>query len=573
MTTLPKGLIHGLRFDNLRGDFFGGVTAAVVALPLALAFGVASGAGPIAGLYGAICVGFFAALFGGTPAQVSGPTGPMTVVMFSVFTSLVEKHPETGLVMAFTAVMLGGLLQIAMGLLKLGKYITLIPYTVISGFMSGIGAIILLIQIAPFFGHKETAKVLDAALGIPSVLSDIDPVATGLGILTLVIVFTAPPRLNRILPAPLIALVVCTLLSIWVVPGVFPNSDIPRIGDIPSGLPSLHLPYFEWEGLKDILGYSLMLAVLGALDSLLTSLVADNITRTQHDSDRELMGQGIGNLVSGMFWGLPGAGATMRTVINVQAGGRTPISGMVHAIVLTIIVLGAGSLTEPIPRAVLAGILIKVGIDIIDWGFLKRAHRLSTKGAGVMYLVMGLTVFVDLVTAVAVGVFVANLLTIKNLTDLQVQNMRAVTQGDNEDWLTPEERSLLKAAKGRILMFRLSGPMSFGAAKAISRQLAIVENYEILILDLKSVPRLGITALLAIETMLKDALAQKRQVFLVGAFGQVQRRLQCLEILQQLPSSHQLPQRLDALQKAVNLLREYAPLDDAIATTHTASDS
>lgn len=262
----------------------------------------------------------------------------------------------------------------------------------------------------------------------------------------------------------------------------------------------------------------------------------------------------------------------MRTVINVQSGGRTPLSGMIHATVLTVVVLGAGALTEPIPRAVLAGILIKVGIDIIDWGFLKRAHRLSTKGAGLMYLVLGLTVFVDLITAVAVGVFVANLLTIKSLTDLQVENMRAVTQGDNENWLTPEERSLLKAAKGRILMFRLSGPMSFGAAKAISRQLAIVENYEILILDLTSVPRLGITALLAIETMLKDALAKKRQVFLVGAFGQVQRRLLCLDIMRHLPPTHKVSQRLEALQKAVKLLREYAPVDDAVATMPTGSD-
>ena len=301
--------------------------------------------------------------------------------------------------------------------------------------------------------------------------------------------------------------------------------------------------------------------MLGALDSLLTSLVADNITRTQHDSDRELIGQGIGNFISGLFGGLPGAGATMRTVINVQTGGKTPLSGMIHAVVLGVIVLRAGVLTESIPHAVLAGILIKVGIDIIDWGFIKRAHRLSTKGAGLMYLVLALTVFVDLITAVAVGVFLANLLTIKSLTDLQIQGMKAVTQGDDEDWLSPEERSLLQAAKGRVLMFRLSGPMSFGAAKAISRRLSIVENYEILILDLSDVPRLGVTALLAIETMLKDAFDKKRAVFLVGASGQVQRRLYCLDILQHLPPSQQVPERLTALRQAVDLIRGYATAD------------
>ncbi|MBE9029744.1 SulP family inorganic anion transporter [filamentous cyanobacterium LEGE 11480] len=559
MGIFRAGLINGLHFNNLRGDFFGGITAAIVALPLALAFGVASGVGPIAGLYGAICVGFFAALFGGTPSQVSGPTGPMTVVMASTFTSLVASNPESGLAMAFTVVMLGGIFQILMGILRLGKYITLMPYTVISGFMSGIGVIIVLLQIGPLLGHKGGAGVVKALTQLPHFISNINPIAAGLGALTILIVFAAPPKLNRILPAPLIALVVGTITSIL----FFPNDAVLRIGDIPSGLPSLHLPAFSASNIKEIMGYSLMLAMLGALDSLLTSLVADNITRTQHDSDRELIGQGIGNLISGLLGGLPGAGATMRTVINVQSGGKTPISGMVHALVLAVIVLKAGPLTEVIPHAVLAGILMKVGIDIIDWGFLKRAHRLSMKGAGLMYLVLFLTVFVDLVTAVAVGVFVANLLTIKNITDIQVKEMRAVTRADNEDWLSPEEQDILAAARGRVLMFSLSGPMSFGAAKAIAQQLSIVENYEILILDLTGVPRLGVTALLAIETMLKDAIEKRRKVFLVGATGQVAQRLKHLEILQQVPPQNQVSQRLEALQRSLDLIDPAMPASNA----------
>ncbi len=557
MAVFPqKSPIDTLRFGNLRGDFFGGITAAIVALPLALAFGVASGAGPVAGLYGAIFVGFFAALCGGTPSQVSGPTGPMTVVMASILGSLRADDPEAGLAMAFTVVMLGGLLQILMGALKLGKYITLMPYTVISGFMSGVGVIIIILQIGPLLGKTGTAGAIDSLLAVPDAVATADPVATGLGLLTLAIVFAAPPRLNRLLPAPLIALVTCTLLSVW----LFPQSDIPRIGDIPTGLPSLRLPQASWANLKDIAGYGVMLALLGALDSLLTSLVADNITRTQHDSDRELIGQGIGNCIAGLFGGLPGAGATMRTVINVQSGGKTHLSGIIHALALGAVVLKAGALTEPIPHAVLAGILIKVGIDIIDWGFLKRAHRLSTKGAGVMYLVLGLTVFMDLIVAVVAGVFVANLLTIEALTDLQAKNVKAVTQADGEDWLSAEERSLLRAARGRVLMFRLSGPMSFGAAKAISRQMSIVEDYEILILDLGSVPKLGVTASLAIETMLKDARAKQREIFLVGASGKVWQRLQCLEIVKKLPPSHQVDERLDALRRSLELLAEAAPI-------------
>ncbi|UAJ72776.1 SulP family inorganic anion transporter [Synechocystis sp. PCC 7339] len=547
-TTLPSParFVHGLRFDNLRGDIFGGITAAIVALPLALAFGVASGAGPIAGLYGAICTGFFAALCGGTPAQITGPTGPMTVVMASTFANLTASNPENGWAMALTVVMFGGIFQVLLGLFGLGKYITFMPYTVISGFMSGIGVIIIILQIAPLLGQQTAPGVVRSLEALPTYVNDVNFAAVSLGLIALAIVFFSPPRVNRILPAPLIALVVGTVISII----FFGDVSLPRIGQIPSGLPSLHLPYLSWGSLKQMLLYSIMLAILGSLDSLLTSLVADNISRSHHDSDRELIGQGIGNFVSGLCGGLPGAGATMRTVININSGGKTPIAGMIHALILLIIVLKAGQLTEPIPHAVLAGILIKVGIDIVDWSFLKRAHQLSTKGAGLMYLVLGLTVFVDLITAVAVGVFVANLFTVKNLTDIQLQSIKSVTRGDGEDWLSEEEQQILREANGRIFMFHLSGPMSFGAAKSIARRLSIVENYDVLILDLATVPRLGITALLAIETMLKDALTKQREVFLVGAKGQVQARLQRLPVLAQLSPHHRLENRLLALQMA-----------------------
>jgi SulP family sulfate permease len=554
---LSQGLPR-LSFHNARGDFFGGLTAAIVALPLALAFGVASGAGPSAGLYGAIAIGFFAALFGGTPAQVSGPTGPMTVVMASVFASLVASDPEHGVALAFTTVVLGGLLQMAMGALRLGKYITLMPYTVISGFMSGVGVIIILLQLGPLLGHPGGAGVVEALQHLPTWATTADPVALTLGGVTLAIVFLAPARLNRILPAPLVALIGGTLVSVV----AFPQSALPRIGEIPSGLPSLHWPQFTWVNLKDMLVYSVMLAVLGALDSLLTSLVADSITQTQHDSDRELIGQGLGNCVSGLFGGLPGAGATMRTVINVQAGGRTSLAGVIHALVLAAIVLKAGALTAPIPHAVLAGILIKVGVDIIDWSFLRRAHRLSLKGAGLMYMVLLLTVFVDLITAVMVGVFVANLLTIKNITDLQLKDMQMTAFPSEVDWLSAAERSRLQATRGRVLLFRLSGPMSFGAAKGIARRLGIVENYDILILDFTSVPRLGITALLAIETMIKDAWSKDRQVFVVGAQGQVERRLHSLRLMQRMPASHQVADRLTALERSLQILMPFNPRPD-----------
>ncbi|MGJ3254009.1 MAG: SulP family inorganic anion transporter [Elainellaceae cyanobacterium] len=552
---IPGHLIHGLHFYNLRGDIFGGITAAVVALPLALAFGVSSGAGAIAGLYGSVFVGFLAALFGGTPSQISGPTGPMTVVMATVFSAIVAANPENGVAMAFTVVMLGGLFQILLGALRLGQYITLMPYTVISGFMSGVGVIIILIELGPFFGHPASANVTESLRQLPTHLSTANPFATGIGLVTLAIVFGLPRRLNRIVPAPLLALIVGTVLSVV----LLPTAAIPRIGDIPTGFPALNLPTFTWEQLKMMLGYGIMLGMLGAIDSLLTSLVADNITQTQHHSDRELIGQGIGNLVSGLFGGLPGAGATMRTVINVRSGGRTPISGMVHASALLLVALGAGPLTELIPHAVLAGILIKVGIDIIDWSFLRRAHRISLKATGLMYGVLLLTVFVDLITAVAVGMFVANLLTVKHLSDVQVSNMKVTVHSDDSPFLSSKEQRLLDQARGRVLLFHLEGPMSFGAAKAISQRLGIVGKYNVLILDLTDVSRLGVTASLAIENMVKEAHDKGREVFIVGAKDAVEERLRRLELMSYLSPQGVSMSRYEALQKALALLGETPP--------------
>ncbi len=545
-------LVNRLHFNNLRGDLLGGITAAIVALPLALAFGVSSGAGAITGLYGAIFVGFFAALCGGTPSQITGPTGPMTVIMATVFSTLIAKNPDLGLEMAFTVVMLGGLFQILFGVLQLGKYIVLIPYAVISGFMSGIGVIIIFIEIGPFLGHPGSASVIESVRKIPYFFTNLNPAATAIGIFTLVILFLTPRRVTLFIPSPLLALVIGTLISVF----LLRESNLILIGEIPTGLPKPHFPVFTFEQLQSILVNGLMLGTLGAIDSLLTSLVADNITRTNHDSDRELIGQGIGNIVSGLFGGLPGAGATMRTVVNVHAGGRTPLSGITHSVILLFILLWAGKLTEVIPEAILAGILLKVGIDIIDWGFLKRAHKLSLKAAGIMYSVLLLTVFVDLITAVAIGVFIANLLTVQRLSDIQFDEVKAIVEPHDEAPLSHEEKLLLQKARGRLLLLHLSGPMSFGAAKAISGQIGIVENYDVLILDLSDVSYLGITMSLALENMVKEARWKHREVFFVGASGEVKSRLGKLNIWNILTPQNLISTRIEALQHALIILDE-----------------
>jgi len=546
-------LVNRLRFDNLKGDLFGGLTASIVALPLALAFGVASGAGASAGLYGAIFTGFFAALLGGTPSQVTGPTGPMTVVMATVFTKLIAENPEQGMAMAFTAVMLSGVFQILFGILRLGQFITLMPYTVVSGFMSGIGVIIVALQIAPLLGYPAQSGVIEALQQLPEALSNPDPVAAGLGVLTLAIVFGWSGKLAKIVPSPLLALIVCTLISIL----VFPSSDIARIGDIPQGFPQIQLPRLNLNQIRDIVSYALMLATLGAIDSLLTSLVADNITRTRHDSEQELIGQGIGNVLSGLFGGLPGAGATMRTVINVQAGGSTPLSGMFHALILLCIVLWAGEATAQIPNAVLAGILIKVGSTIIDWSFLWRICQVSMRASVVTYGVLLLTVFVDLVTAVVVGAFVANILTIHRLTSIQVDRVRAISSTDDEltTELTPYECQLLRQAqeRGKVILVHMSGPMSYGAARTIAFHMG--QNFDVMILDLTNVPLVGVTAAMTIEAEIKAARRQRQgKIFIVGANGQVRERLRKFRVQDTLPAENFMPSCDSALNVALSFL-------------------
>lgn len=544
--------INSIHFRNLKGDAFGGLTAAIVALPMALAFGVASGAGAIAGLYCAILLGFFAALFGGTPTLISNPTGPMTVVMTAVLARLTASDPEQGAAMAFTVVMLAGAFQIIFGVCKLGKFITLMPYTVISGFMSGIGLIMVLLQIAPFLGQANKGGIKGAITNLPEYLANANPGAVILASMTLAIIFLVPGKVRRFLPPQLIALVLGTIVSLV----VFGDSNLDRIGEIPISLPTLKFPTFSGDRLETMLLDAVMLGMLGCIDSLLTSVIADSITQTQHDSDKELIGQGIGNIICGVFGGLPGAGATMGTVVNIQAGGRTALSGMIHAGILLVIVLGAAPLTSPIPKAVLAGILVKVGLDIIDWKFLKRAHRLSLRAAAIMYGVMLLTVFVDLIVAVGVGVFVANILTIKRLADIQSDKVKAITTADDETPLSTEEKALLRQAHGQVLLLHLGGPMSFGSAKAISQQQAIMQDYKLLILDLSDLPLLGVTATLAIESLIQEATKRHLQVFLVKGSETVQTRLDRFEILKAIPEQHQVDDRLMALEQAIGYLAQ-----------------
>ena len=542
-------ITNKIHFRNVKGDIFGGITAAVIALPMALTFGVASGAGASAGLWGAILVGFFAALFGGTPTLISEPTGPMTVVMTAVIASLTAANPEQGLAMAFTVVMLAGVFQIIFGFLKLGRYVTMMPYTVISGFMSGIGVILIILQLAPFLGQASPkGGVIGTVQNIPTLFANINFLETLLAVVTVAILFFYPDKLKKFLPPQLLALIVGTLIAVL----LFGDAEIRRIGEISVGLPSLQLPTFSIPQLRTMLVDALVLAMLGCIDALLTSLVADSLTRTEHDSNKELMGQGLGNLISGLFGGIAGAGATMGTVVNIQSGGRTAVSGLTRALILLVVVLGLSQYLTNIPSAVLAGIAFKVGFDIVDWGFLKRAHKISPKAAFIMYGVIILTVFVDLIVAVGVGVFVANVLTIERLSNHRADQVKAVTYDDEEIELNNEEKQLLERANGNVLLFYLSGPMIFGVAKAISREHNLINDYKALVLDLSDVPILGVTSSLALENAIEEAVEKGRQVFIVGASGQAEKRLRKMGVMAKIPQGNIVGDRATALRQAAS---------------------
>ncbi|MGE4582203.1 MAG: SulP family inorganic anion transporter [Synechococcus sp.] len=542
-------MLNRINANNLRGDAFGGLTAAVVALPMALAFGVAATGDPAPGLWGAVIIGLVASLFGGTPTLISEPTGPMTVVFTSVILSLTATAPdkETAMAMAFTVVILAGIFQILFGAFRLGRYVTQMPYTVISGFMSGIGAILVILQLPAFLGQEASGGVIGTLTSLPTLMSGIQPMELALALITVAILWLTPSGIKKFCPPQLLALVLGTLLSIT----LFQDAGLKTIPAFNAELPTLHIPIYNGSQIRLMFVDAAVLGMLGCIDALLTSVVADSLTRTEHDSNKELVGQGLANIVSGLFGGLPGAGATMGTVVNIQAGGRSALSGLIRALILMVVVLAFAPLASTIPLAVLAGIALKVGIDIIDWDFLQRAHHLSVKAAVITYGVIALTVLVDLITAVGIGVFVANVLTIDRMSALQSRKVKTISTADDDVELSSEEQQLLDQASGKVLLFQLAGPMIFGVAKAIAREHNAIGNCRVVVFDLSEVSHMGVTAAIALENAVKEAIEVGREVFLVGASGSTEKRLQKMKLLERLPDQNIGSDRLTALRLAV----------------------
>ena len=533
---------------SFRNDTFGGVTAAVVGLPTALAFGVASGLGAVAGMYGAIALGLFAAVFGGTRAQISGPTGPMALAMAVVVTSHADSLEE-----AFTIVVMAGLLQIVLGLLRIGRFVVYTPYSVVSGFMSGIGVIIILVQTLPFLGAPvELGGPIDAVRSWPDVFGDVNFSSLVIAAVSLGICVFWPPRLRAFVPSMLMALVIGTLLSVlWL-------DNTPVIGDVPTGLPDFELPELSGDVLARAVQPALTIALLGSIDSLLTSLVADSMTRTSHQPNRELIGQGLGNMMAGFIGGVPGAGATMGTVVNIRAGGHSRLSGVLRALILLALVLGLGTYVEEIPHAALAGILMKVGWDIMDWRFLTRVHRLHREHLFVMFATFGLTVFVDLITAVAIGLIIAGMTRSRQFERLEMDNVVSVPILDQLFFAgeaTPSDEGADPHA-ARVGMVAFRGSFSVASSNKIINTVSVdISDHQVVIFDFSETIYLDDSAALVLEQLIDAAIDQDTECIVMAISGLPARTLESLDVLQRVPADH-IVETLDEARAVAGRLLE-----------------
>jgi len=603
---------NGFNFKHLRGDFFGGVTAGIVALPLALAFGESTELGAAAGLYGAIFIAFFAALFGGTNTQISGPTAPMTAVSMVIIGGIVASSGsvEKALPAIIIVFILAGLIQIGLGLAGVGKYIKYIPYPVVSGFMTAIGVIILITQILPSLGYypkddmayvdtfkpkaeeilldnilkdeagegilvledfKETIKrasevtetaiiskskdlagsdsqgVIGALKAMPRAIKNVNWLELMLALGTIFIIYGFK-RITKKIPSTLVALVVMTIIAVVM------KLDYKQIAQIPSGLPVPQLGFLSGFSLSSVTPYiltAISLALLGAIDSLLTSIVADNMTKTKHNSKKELIGQGIGNSIAALFGGLPGAGATIRTVVNIQAGGKTRLSGMIAGVLLFFILLALGPIASKIPAAVLAGILVTVGIGVMDYKGLKAIPYTPKGEVFIMLTVLVLASAWDLIYAVGIGLVLASIMFMKKIGDLTAQKS-AVKSLKEEAW--EDESGFPNNLKEEVFVKHINGPLFFGATsdlQTIANQIPSTASTVIVRMD--EVPYMDQSGLYTMEDICMDLAQKDIKIGFVGVNEQPRNLLEQIDLIPNL-----VPEELifDTFEDSVAWMKE-----------------
>ena len=530
-------------FGKLFGDAFGGVTTAATVLPMALAYGVATGLGAIAGMYGAIVVGFCASVFGGTPARIAYPAAAMAVAMMVVLNEYADSVAE-----ALTIVMLAGLIQILLGILRIGRFITYTPYSMIAGFTSGIGVIIIIIQTLPFLGAAPEPGGLFGIFGAwPEAVAGANLHAVAIGAVSLAICVLWPRQLGRFVPGPLPALVAGTLLStMWL-------RDAPVIGSVPQGLPSLHVPEVSTGLLLSAVQPALILALVGSINSLVASLVADSLTRTRHKSNQELVGQGIGNVGAGLLGALPGAGATSGTTVNIRAGGNSPVSGVICAGTLLALVFGLGRIAEPVPLAALSGVLIKAGWDIIDWRLIKRVRHVRRDYLLVMLLTLLLTVFVNLITAIVLGLIVAAFARARESERRELGSVISVPLLDSEFLADDADVAGDDQFEARVGLVDLRGQFSFASANQLAWLVgADIEQHEVVIFDFSNTTDMDDSAALVMERLVDAAISTDTECIVLNLSGLVADNLRSLNVFRRVA-----PERfVDDLNAARELARD-----------------
>jgi sulfate permease, SulP family len=547
-----------VRFIPSRGDLFGGLSAGVVALPLCLALGVLSGLGPEAGLYGAIVLGIIAALFGGTPVLISGPTTPMTLVAAGVVAESMQPDGEPNLGLIVAVFLATGALQVLLGLLRLGSFIRYVPYPVISGFMSGIGVTIIIQQIFPMAGMavpaSDPAGILAKFGTLPSGFSW---PAEALAIATLAIIYIQP-RFNRTVPPALVALVVLTGASLLLA------LQVPRIGAIPSGLPPIMMPQFDPSHISFILTAGLELALLGAIDSLLSALAADSLTKTHHEGNRELIGQGVGNMAAALIAGLPGAGASIRTIVNIQAGGRGRLSGVIHGVFLLAVLLGLSGAVQEIPHAVLAGILVSAGISCIDLRGFGHLSKVPRSDAALMIVVMVLTVFYGVIEAVAVGMILAAFVFMKKVADISEQQTK-ITPVSDEPWA--DEIDLPVPNRDQVLIKHLEGPLFFGFVRGFADLAALARSGKVLVVRMERIRFMDQSGAYALHDAMVDLKAAGLRVLIVGLPLAERDILTAIRVIPDIVPEKDLFDDFASLKAALPAIVETSRRADAAATS------
>jgi len=604
-------------FTNIKGNLLGGLTAGIVALPLALAFGVSSGLGPSAGLYGAIFLSFFAAFFGGTATQISGPTAPMTAVSMVVIAEIISVHNgsiEKALPYILAVFLLSGIFQIALGLLGVGKYIKYIPYPVVSGFMTAIGVIILITQILPVVGYdikndtefveqfkplaeehllekilieeskegllvledfEETIKragevneksiyeeaenlaknntsgVIGTIRALPRAVLNINWIEVFLALGTIFIIYGFK-KITTAIPSTLVALILISGIAIGF------GIEYKSIQQIPVGFPKIQSTLFTDLNVLEVLPYvltALTLSLLGAIDSLLTSVVADNLTKTRHLPNKELIGQGIGNSIASLFGGIPGAGATIRTVVNIQSGGTTKLSGMISSLVLLLILLVLSPLASKIPAAVLAGILVTVGIGVMDYKGLNALNKIPRTEVLIMVVVLLLSVVWNLVYAVGIGLVLASLFFMKKMGDVSKNDTRVTTIAEEKAW--DDEKKLSPSFQKNVFIKHLSGPLFFGFTSefvTISNQ--IPKSASSVIIRMSKVPYIDQSGLFALEDVLMDLKQKNIEILFVGIQKQPKYLMKTIGIIGKLIPETHVFENFESCKKFV--IEEYA---------------